>query len=391
MTISYILGAQRTPIGGLMGGLSSCGAPQLGSSAIQASLSQAHVDAEAIEYVTMGCVLPAGIGQAPARQASLGAGLPLGTPCATVNKMCGSGMYSLILTHDAIMAGSIGCAIAGGMESMSNAPYLLTKSRGGYRLGHGKLYDSMFLDGLEDAYEGELMGCYAQATADACDYSRKSMDDYAIASLQKARQAQEKGYFANEMSPVVFATRNGEQVVHVDEQPHNADIDKIPQLRPAFSKEGTVTAANSSSISDGAASIVVASPDWVKQHHADPIARMVGHSTHAQKPAEFTLAPIGAIEKLLTKLNWTADSVDLFEINEAFAVVTMVCADRLDISYDKVNICGGACALGHPIGASGARIVATLIHQLRRTGGKRGVAALCIGGGEATAVGIEIV
>ena len=386
----YILGAKRTPMGGLQGALSACTAPQLGAAAIAAAIRQAGIDTNAIQAVTMGCVLPAGLGQAPARQAALGADLAVAVPCATVNKMCGSGMYSAILAQDAIAAGSAQCVIAGGMESMSNAPYLLASARAGQRLGHKTLHDSMFLDGLEDAYEGKLMGCYAQDTADSYGYSRDAMDDFAKTSLKRARQAGQAGYFADETTPVVIPSKKGDRSVAEDEQPQNACLDKISKLRPAFRSDGTVTAANSSSISDGAASLVIASGDFVQERAVKPLATLKTHATHAQKPEEFTLAPIGAIRKLLDKVGWSVSSVDLFEINEAFAVVTMVCAKQIGVDLSRVNIAGGACALGHPIGASGARIMATLIHQMRRLGLRRGVAALCIGGGEATAVAIEI-
>lgn len=390
MTETYILAAQRTPMGALLGELGDCAAPQLGAAAIAAVLAQARVKPEQVEAVNMGCVLPAGLGQAPARQAALAAGLPTSVPCVTVNKMCGSGMYSVMSAHDAILVGSISCAVAGGMESMSNAPFLLPNIRNGYRLGHRQILDGMFLDGLEDAYEGQLMGCYAQDTADQYAVTRERMDDFAKESLRRAINAQQSGYFDTEITAVTCQRRKSEVSVSMDEQPQNANAEKISHLKPAFRHDGTVTAANSSSISDGAAALLLAHGKWVDSHNVQPLARLVAHATHAQKPAEFTIAPIGAIRKLLDKAGWSKEDVDLFEINEAFAVVTMVCMDELGLDPAKVNVVGGACALGHPIGASGARIMTTLIHQLRRLRRRRGVAALCIGGGEATAVAVEM-
>jgi len=388
----YILGAKRTPLGNLQGALSSVSAPQLGATAIKAAMQQANITPDMAEEVIMGCVLQAGIGQAPARQASLAAEIPNNVGATTVNKMCGSGMKATMLAHDLIQSGTNDIMIAGGMESMSNAPYLLNKARSGYRLGHGQLFDHMFLDGLEDAYQkGNLMGVFADKCADKYQFSRQAQDEFAIASLQRAQTADEKGYFTNEIAAVSFETRDGEQTVAHDENPQKANAEKIPKLKPAFNKDGTVTAANASSISDGAAALVLASEDYVKQHQLKPIAKIIGHSTFAQAPEWFTTAPVGAIKKLLDQINWQITDVDLFEINEAFAVVTMAAMKDLNIPHKKVNIYGGACALGHPIGASGARILVTLINALQQTGGKKGIAALCIGGGEATAVAIEII
>ncbi|OXY83556.1 acetyl-CoA C-acyltransferase [Oceanimonas doudoroffii] len=385
-----IVAAARTPMGGLMGALGNEPAHRLGSVAIGAALARSGVNAGQVDEVVMGCVLPAGQGQAPARQAALGAGLPVSAPCTTVNKMCGSGMKALMLAYDQLMAGSASVMVAGGMESMSLAPYLLPKARAGLRLGHGQLQDHMFLDGLEDAFEGDLMGCFAQRTADDFGITRQQMDDFAIASLHRAQRAILEGDFREEIAPVTVAGRKGNTLVDTDEQPGNADLKKIPTLKPAFAKDGTVTAANSSSISDGAAALILTTKDKAEELGLKPLARVLGHATHAQLPAEFTLAPIGAIQKLLKQQGWNAKEVDLFEINEAFAVVTLLAMKELGLGADKVNVNGGACALGHPIGASGARIVVTLLHALRRRGLSKGVAALCIGGGEATALAIEL-
>ncbi len=339
----------------------------------------------------MGCVLPAGQGQAPARQAVLKAGLPQDVGCTTINKMCGSGMQAAVMAHDAILAGSVDIMIAGGMESMTNAPYLLAKMRGGMRIGHGQVMDSMFLDGLEDAYDrGKLMGVFAEQTAQHYQFTREQQDDYAITSLNRANTAIEKGYFKDEISPVMVKSRKGETIYDTDEQPGKARPDKIPTLRPAFARDGTVTAANSSSISDGAAALVLMKQSDAEQRGLIPLARIIGHSSHAQEPEWFSTAPIGAIKKLYEKTGWTDDDVDLYEINEAFAVVTMAAMRDLGLDHDKVNIHGGACAMGHPIGASGARILVTLISALRTHGKKRGIAALCIGGGEATAMAMEL-
>ncbi|MFN2361770.1 MAG: acetyl-CoA C-acyltransferase, partial [Marinobacter sp.] len=344
-----------------------------------------------IQEVIMGCVLPAGLGQAPARQASRASGIPDSSGCTTINKMCGSGMQAVIMAHDQIKAGTNSIMIAGGMENMSQAPYLLPKARAGYRMGHGQVMDSMFLDGLEDAYEGGLMGVFAQRTADKYDISREAMDKFAIASLERSLAAIKDGWFADEITPVTVSGRGGDTVVDTDEQPGKARPEKIPQLKPAFAKDGSVTAANSSSISDGGSAMVLATREEAEKRGLKPQARIVAHATHARLPAEFTLAPIGAIEKVLKKAGWSRhDDVDLFEINEAFAVVTLAAINELGLDPDKVNVHGGACALGHPIGSSGSRIMVTLINALKQRGLKRGVASLCIGGGEGTAVAIEL-
>ena len=386
-----IVAAARTPMGGMMGSLSAVRAPELGAVAIRSALERSGLKPEQVDQVIMGCVLPAGLGQAPARQASLGAELPLSAGCTTINKMCGSGMKAVMDAHDQIKAGSSDVMIAGGMENMSQSPYLLPKARAGLRMGHGQVIDSMFFDGLEDAYEGGLMGTFAQASADAYDVSREAMDDFAIESLTRAQNAIAEGWFNDEIAPVTIKGRKGDQLVDFDEQPGNAKLDKIRSLRPAFKKDGTVTAANSSSISDGAAALVLMRESDAQAQGLQPLARIVGHSTQAQKPAEFTIAPIGSIQTLLDKINWSKDEVDLYEINEAFAVVTMLATQELGLDPAKVNVSGGACALGHPIGCSGARILVTLLYALKRLGKQRGVASLCIGGGEATAVAIELV
>jgi acetyl-CoA C-acetyltransferase len=385
-----ITGAARTPMGGFQGELGGARAPELGAGAIKAAIERAGIPADAIEEVIMGCVLPAGQGQAPARQASLGAGIPLGANCTTVNKMCGSGMKATMLTNDLLRAGTNQVMVAGGMESMSNAPYLLDKARAGLRMGHAQVMDHMFLDGLEDAYEkGRLMGSFAEDTAEHYQFTRESQDEFAIRSLNRARVAVEDGTFAAEVAPFTITGRRGDTVVAHDEQPGNANIEKIPTLRAAFRADGTVTAANSSSISDGAAALVMMSESHSEACGSAPLARIVGHASHAQEPAWFTTAPVGAIQKLLSNIGWTTDDVELWEINEAFAVVTMAAMHELRLDKDQVNVHGGACALGHPIGASGARIVVTLLHALQKYGLRRGVAALCIGGGEATAIAIE--
>jgi acetyl-CoA C-acetyltransferase len=387
-----IVGAARTPMGGFQGALSSASAVQLGAAAIEAAVTRSGLPGDAIDEVIMGCVLPAGLGQAPARQAALGAGLPLTSGCTTINKMCGSGMKAIMFAHDLIKAGSNQVMLAGGMESMSNSPYLLTKARTGMRMGHGQALDHMFLDGLEDAYDkGKLMGVFAENTADKYGFTREQQDAFAITSLQRAQHAIKKGGFADEITPVVLETRKGELIVDTDEQPFNANLEKIPQLRAAFRGDGTVTAANSSSISDGAAALVLMSESEAGRREIHPLAVIRAHATHAQEPAWFTTAPVAAIEKVLVAANWSADEVDLYEINEAFAVVTMVAMTDLGLDHARVNVNGGACALGHPIGASGARIIVTLINALQRRGLKKGVAALCIGGGEATAIAIELV
>ncbi len=386
-----IVAAARTAMGGFLGDFAALSAPQLGAAAIAAAIARAGLPAEAVEEVIMGCVLPAGQGQAPARQASLGAGLPLSAGCTTVNKMCGSGMKAAMLAHDLLVAGTNEVMIAGGMESMSNAPYLLPKARGGYRLGHGQLQDHMFVDGLEDAYErGRLMGSFAEDCADKYGFTRADQDAYAITSTTRAQTAIRDGSFAWEIAPVTVPGKKGEVVVAQDEQPGKAQLDKVPGLKPAFKKNGTITAANSSSISDGAAALLMMRLATAERMGLAPLARIVGHATHAQQPAWFSTAPVGAMQKLFAKCGWRAGDVDLFEINEAFAVVAMAAMRELGLPHDKVNIHGGACALGHPIGASGARLLVTLIGALRKHGGKRGVASLCIGGGEATAMAIEL-
>ena len=386
-----ITGIARTPMGGFQGVLSDASAPELGAAAIKAAVERSGVSTDAIDEVIMGCVLPAGLGQAPARQASLGAGIPLSTGCTTINKMCGSGMKATMLAHDLLLAGTNKVMVAGGLESMTNSPYLLPKARAGLRMGHAKVIDHMFLDGLEDAYDkGRLMGTFAEETADKYAFTREQQDDFAITSLKRAQAAIESGAFKDEITPVTLKTRKGEVVVDTDEQPFNANLDKIPSLRPAFRGDGTVTAANSSSISDGGAALVLMPESEAESRSVAPLAIIHGHSTFAQEPAWFTTAPVGAIKNLLEKLNWSADEVDLYEINEAFAVVTMAAMHDLGLDHDKVNVNGGACALGHPIGASGARIMVTLISALKARGLKKGIAALCIGGGEATAVAVEL-
>lgn len=376
-------------MGGFQGALSPVSGTELGATAIAEALRRAAVPAEQVDEVIMGCVLPAGLRQAPARQAMRKAGLPDATGAVTINKVCGSGMKAAMIAADAIRAGTNDVMVAGGMESMTNAPYLLAGARAGERMGHGQMLDSMFTDGLEDADTGRAMGTFAQDTADAHQISREEMDLFATTSLERARRAQETGAFDAELTPVVVKTRKGETEISADEQPGNADPSKIPKLRPAFKADGTVTAANSSSISDGAAALVMTRSDVAARDALPVRARIVAHATHSQAPEAFTLAPIGAIEKLLDKTGWAKEDVDLFEINEAFAMVTMLATRELGLDPEKVNVNGGACALGHPIGASGARIIVTLLHALEASGGKRGVAALCIGGGEATAVAIE--
>jgi acetyl-CoA C-acetyltransferase len=386
-----IVAAARTPMGGFQGDLASLTASQLGSAAIKAALERGGVAPDQIDEVIMGCVLPAGQGQAPARQASRGAGLPDATGCTTINKMCGSGMKAAMLANDLLLADANRVMIAGGMESMTNAPYLLDRARGGYRMGHGRVLDHMFFDGLEDAYErGRLMGTFAEDTAQTYQFTRQQQDDFAIASLKRAQQAIDSGAFAGEIAAVTVKAGKGSATVAIDEQPKKANLDKIPTLKPAFREGGTVTAANSSSISDGAAALVMMRRSEAERRGIAPIATLLGHATHAQAPALFTTAPVGAIRKVLAKANWSAGDVDLYEINEAFAIVTMVAMRDLDLPHDKVNVHGGACALGHPIGASGARIMVTLMAALKKYGLRRGVASLCIGGGEATAVALEV-
>jgi acetyl-CoA C-acetyltransferase len=389
MSEVVILSGARTPLGGFQGELSGKSAPELGAVSIAAAVSRAGLTPDQIEETLMGCVLPAGVGQAPARQASRLAGLPDGVPCTTVSKVCGSGMKALMIAADQLSAARAGVLVAGGMESMSNAPYLLPKARGGYRLGHGEIKDHMFLDGLEDAYEHRLMGTYAEDTARQYQFTRGDQDAFAIESLQRAKRAQSDGSFASEIVGVRVSGKGGESEVNTDEQPRRADPAKIPTLKPAFAKDGTVTAANSSSISDGAAALVVAREDFAARRGLKPIARIVAQASHAAEPRWFTTAPVGAIGKVLDASGWRKEDVDLFEINEAFACVAMIAMRDLGLPHERVNVNGGACALGHPIGASGARIVVTLLNALEKRGLKRGVAALCIGGGEATAVAVE--
>ncbi|NOH51848.1 acetyl-CoA C-acyltransferase [Vibrio coralliilyticus] len=395
----WIVAAKRTPMGRFQGMLSEYSSPKLGAVAIKAAMEEQSLSPELVDEVYMGCVLPAGCGQAPARQAALGADLPKAVGCTTINKVCGSGMKAVMLANDLIRAGSANCIVAGGMESMTNAPYLLKESRSGMRMGHKSTYDHMFLDGLQDAYEGELMGVFGQQIADKLEFTREQMDEWATLSVNRAIEAQQQDLFADEIVPV---TLKKDPPLDYDEQPRSIKPEKIPQLRPAFAKDGSITAANSSAISDGAAALVVMDAQTAKQQGLEPLAIIKGHATHARIPAEFTLAPVYAIEQLLSQLDWAVDEVDLWEINEAFAVVTQIAVKQLSLDSEKVNVKGGACALGHPIGASGARILVTLIHSLRQLqalgtdGNKnnkrvvRGVASLCIGGGEATAMGIEI-
>ena len=390
MTDIVIINGARTAMGGFQGSLANVTAPELGAASIQAAIQRAGVQATEIDEVIMGCVLPAGLKQGPARQAMRQAGLPDSTGAVTINKLCGSGMKAVMQAADAIKAGSASIIVAGGMESMSNAPYVLTKARAGYRMGHGDVKDHMFLDGLEDAETGRLMGSFAQDMANSKGYTRQQMDDFAIRSLKRAQTAVNEGYFADEIVPVTVTTRKGDVIVDKDEQPFNANIEKIPTLRPAFAKDGTITAANASSISDGASALVLTSAEHASAKGLKPMAKIVAYATNSRHPSEFTIAPIGAIQKVLDRAGWNAQDVDLWEINEAFAMVTMCPMDEFKLDPEKVNINGGACALGHPVGSTGSRIILTLIHALKRTGGKRGVAALCIGGGEATAVAIEL-
>lgn len=385
-----IVSAIRTPMGGFMGCLSNVISPDLGATAIRGALASANLAGDQVDEVIMGCVLPAGLKQAPARQAAIKADLALSTVCTTINKVCGSGMKAVMQAHDSLMVGSIDVAIAGGMESMSNAPYLLPKGRAGMRMGHGQVLDHMMLDGLENAYDGISMGCFAQETADDIGFTREDMDAFAIQSLERANAAINSGAFSNEVTPVTVKNRRGDVVVEIDEQPGNARPEKIPSLRAAFKKDGTITAANSSSISDGAAALVMMKLSEAQKRGLTPLCKIVGHASHAQKPAEFTVAPVGAMTKVLEKAGWDAKDVDLFEINEAFAMVTMLAIKNMDLEISKVNINGGACALGHPLGASGARIMVTLIHALKNKGLSKGVASLCIGGGEATAIAVEM-
>ncbi|WP_180003864.1 MULTISPECIES: thiolase family protein [unclassified Acinetobacter] len=391
MTDIVIVNGARTAMGGFQGSLASVTAPELGAATIKEAIARSGLQPTDIEEVIMGCVLPAGLKQGPARQAMRKAGLPDSTGAVTINKLCGSGMKAVMQAADMIKAGSATYVVAGGMESMTNAPYVLPKARGGFRMGHGEIQDHMFLDGLEDAETGRLMGSFAQDMANTKGYTREQMDEFAIRSLKRAQTAVNEGYFADEIVPVTVSTRKGDVVVDKDEQPFNANIDKIPTLRPAFAKDGTITAANASSISDGASALVLTSSDNAAAKGLAPLAKIIAYASNSQHPSEFTIAPVGAIQKVLDKTGWKAEEVDLWEINEAFAMVTMCPMDEFKLDPEKVNINGGACALGHPVGSTGSRIILTLIHALKRTGGKRGIAALCIGGGEATAVAIELI
>ena len=387
-----ITGTARTPMGSFQGSLSNEKATRLGSIAIEAALSKANIKGEDVDDVVMGCVLPAGLGQAPARQSAIGAGIPNTAGATTINKMCGSGMRAAMIANDQLIAGSSKITIAGGIESMSNTPYVLPKVRSGLRMGHGELKDHMFLDGLEDAYEeGRLMGSYAEATAEAYQFTRQAQDEFAIRSLKRAKKANEDGSFNEEIVPVEVKNRKGSKIISQDEQPFSADISKIPNLKPAFSKDGTVTAANSSSISDGAAALVMMSRIEAERCNSKPLAKVVAHATNSHDPAWFTTAPIGAIKKVLDKANWNIKDVGLFEINEAFAVVPMAAMKDLNLSPEIVNVHGGACALGHPVGTSGARIIATLISAMHKYDVQKGIASLCIGGGEATAIALELI
>lgn len=385
-----IVSGARTPMGGFQGDLSGATAPQLGAAAIKAAVERAGVNPAEIDEVIMGCILTAGVKQGPARQAMRNAGIPDSTGAVTINKLCGSGMKAVMQAHDTIKAGSADIVVAGGMESMTNAPYILPQARNGYRMGHNEVKDHMFLDGLEDADTGKLMGQFAQEMADEKGYTREQMDDFAIESLNRALTAINEGHFKDEVIPVTVKTRKGDVVVESDEQPAKANAERIPLLRPAFAKEGSITAANASSISDGAAAVVVTSEKVAQEKGFNIEARIVATASNSRHPSEFTIAPIGAMEKVLAKAGWSVEDVDLWEINEAFAMVTMAAMDELNIPHEKVNIEGGACALGHPVGCSGARILVTLINSLKRTGGKKGVGSLCIGGGEAVAVAIEL-
>ena len=384
-----VVAARRTPLGAFLGVLSPVTAIDLSATATKAAITDCGLDASDVDEILLGCVLPAGLGQAPARQAALAAGIPTGIPCTTVNKVCGSGMKTTTLGHDLIVAGSATIVITGGMESMSNAPYLMPKARSGYRMGHQEVLDHMFFDGLQNPYDGNMMGHFADLTADKYGFTREEQDEFAIESVTRAREAASSGAFESEIAPVAVKTRKDELTVSDDEGPGKANIDKIPTLRPAFRKDGTVTAASSSSISDGAASLILMSASEAERRSIEPLATIVGHSSFAQDPAWFTTSPVYAIKALHERLDWNTDSVDLYEVNEAFACVTMAAMREVGIEHDKINVNGGACALGHPIGASGARIIVTLLNALRRRGGGRGIASLCIGGGEAVAIGIE--
>lgn len=390
MSNPVIISASRTPMGAFQGVFASLSSPQLGAVAIRSVLDKAGVSDDKIDEVIMGCVLSAGVGQAPARQAMRLANMPDSVGATMINKVCGSGLMSVMTACNAIKAGELSVVIAGGMDSMTNAPYALPKARSGFRMGHGEVMDLMFFDGLQDAESGKLMGFYAQEMAEKRGYTRIQMDEFAISSLNKAMNAIDNGYFKDEICPVTVSTRKGDVVVDTDEQPANAKIEKIPTLKPAFTKDGSITAANASSISDGASAVLVASNEFAQTNNLPIMARIVAHASHAQPPREFTIAPVGAVKKVLDKAGWSAKDVDLWEINEAFAMVTLSAIDAFNLDIDKVNIHGGACALGHPLGSSGARILVTLIHALKRVGGKKGVASLCIGGGEAVAMAIEL-
>ncbi len=392
MTEVVIAAAKRTAIGSFQGAFTGVPSTELGSTAIRAALESARIGADQVSEVIMGCVLSAALGQAPARQASLGAGIPLGAGCTTINKVCGSAMKAMMLAHDLIKAGSASVVVAGGMESMTNAPYMMPGARDGYRIGDQTVLDHMMYDGLTNPYDGQAMGVFGESCVEKYSFSREEQDDFAAASVTRSQSATSEGRFAEEIAPVTVKTRKGEVVVDTDEEPGKVDLAKIPKLRPAFKRDGgTITAASSSKISDGAAATVLLSAEQAKELGIKPLARIVAHATHAQEPAWFTTAPIGALQSLLAKTGWSVDDVDLFEINEAFACVAMAPMRELGISHDKLNVNGGACALGHPIGASGARIVVTLLHALKQRGGKRGIAALCIGGGEATAIAVELI
>jgi len=385
-----IVSAKRTPIGAFQGALTPLTAVQLGAAAAKAAIAAAGIDAAELHEVIMGCVLPAGLGQAPARQAAVGAGVPVGVPCTTVNKMCGSGLKAVMLAADQIRAASAQVVLAGGLESMSNAPYLLPKARSGYRMGHGEILDHMFYDGLQSPFDGKAMGCFADSTASKYNFTRAQQDAFATESVRRATQALQGGEFDLEVTPLTVKGRKGETVIARDETPGTCDVSKIATMKPAFNKDGTVTAASSSSISDGAAALVLMSAAAARERGAKPLARVLAYASHAQEPEWFTTAPVGAIRKVLTQLGWKPHDADLYEINEAFAVVTMAAMRDIDIDHARVNVNGGACALGHPIGATGARILTTLVHALRRRGGKRGIASLCIGGGEAVALAVEL-
>ncbi|HEX5208726.1 MAG TPA: acetyl-CoA C-acyltransferase [Steroidobacteraceae bacterium] len=387
----FIVSARRTPIGAFQGALAPVTAPQLGAAAARGAIEAAGIAAADVQEVLFGCVLPAGLGQAPARQAAIGAGIPLATPATTINKMCGSGLKAVMMAADQIRAGNADLVLAGGLESMTNAPYLLPKARSGYRMGHGEVLDHMFYDGLQSPFDGKLMGCFADATASKYRFSREAQDAFAAESVRRALRAVDSGEFDGEITPVTVKGRKGETVIARDETPGTCDISRISALRPAFGKDGTVTAASSSSISDGAAALVIASAATAAARGLKPVARILAQASHAQEPEWFTTAPVGAIRKVLAQLGWKPHDADLYEVNEAFATVTMAAMHDLDIDHARVNVNGGACALGHPIGATGARILTTLIHALRRRGGRRGIASLCIGGGEAVAVAVELI